>query len=122
MLAIVLDAIEHTARPLRQHPIDAVDEQLCITEDRVQWGPELVAHIGEELRFVLTGERQLLALVGDLAEEAGILDRQYRLAGEGLHQPHRLDWELARLLPHQNNGPENALGTNQRHDQRRMKT
>src|SRR5258708_39048787 len=110
MLAIVLDAIEHTARPLRQHPIDAIDEQLRITEDRVQRGPQLVAHIGEELRFVLTGERQLLALVGDLAEEACILDRQYRLAGESLHQPPRLGREFTSLLPHQKDRPETALG------------
>ncbi len=71
---------------------------------------------------MLAGERQLLALVGDLAEEARILDRQHRLAGEGLHQPHRLGREFARLLPHQDDCPEDALGAGQRHDQCRMET
>ena len=78
--------------------VDAVDQQFGIAEDRVQRRAQLVAHIGEELRFVLAGERQLLALVGDLAEQARILDRQYRLAGQGLHQPHRLRREFARPL------------------------
>src|SRR5438552_7165736 len=110
MLAIVLDAIEHTAWPLRQLAVNAVDEQLRIAEDRVQRGPELVAHIGEELRFVLAGERELLALVGDLAEHPRVLDRQYRLAGDSLHHPDRLRREFARLLPHQNDGPKDALG------------
>src|SRR5258708_20487537 len=117
MLAIVLDAIEHTARPLRQHPIDAIDEQLRITEDRVQWGPELVAHIGEELRFVLAGERQLLALVGDLAEQACVLDRQYRLARQGLHELDRFGSKLAGGAPLQDQRPENALGADERNDQ-----
>ena len=98
MLAVVLDALEHAARPVRQRAVDAVDQQLGIAEDRVQRRAQLVAHIGEELRFVLAGERQLLALVGDLAEQARVLDRQYRLAGQGLHQPHRLRREFARPL------------------------
>src|SRR5713226_2541999 len=95
MPAIVLDALEDTARPLRQLAVNPVDEQFGIAEDRVQRGSELVAHIGEELRFVLAGERQLLALVGNLAEEPRVLDRQNRLAGESLHQLHGFGWEFA---------------------------
>src|SRR5215813_11586071 len=98
MLAVVLDALEHTLWPVRQCSVDAIDQQFGITEDRVQWGSELVAHIGEELRFVLAGESQLLALVGDFAEQARILDRQYRLARQSLHQSHSLGGEFARLL------------------------
>src|SRR6516162_3698767 len=118
MLAVVLDALEHPLRPIRQYPVDAVDQQFGIAEDRIQRGPELVAHIGEELRFVLAGERQLLALVGDLAEEARVLDCQYRLARQSLHQSHGLRGEFACPLPKQNDRPENALGTKQWHDQR----
>src|SRR3984893_13639691 len=114
MPAVVLDALEHAARPLRQLAVNAVDQQLGIAEDRVQRGSELVAHIGEELRFVLAGKRQLLALVGDLAEEPRVLDRQYRLAGEGLHQLHRLCRKFTGSTPLQNQRAENALGTDER--------
>src|SRR4029077_21049918 len=101
MPAVVLDALEHTLRTVRQYPVDAVDQQFGIAEDRVQRCSELVAHISEELRFVLAWQRQLFALVGNLAEQPRVLDRQYRLARQGLHQSHGLGWNPARLLPHQ---------------------
>src|SRR6516164_5311116 len=102
MLAVVLDALEYALRAIRQLTVDAVDEQFGITEDRVQRRSQLVAHIGEELGFVLTGERQLLALIGNLAEQPRVLDRQYRLARQGLHQSHGLRGEFTRLVPKQN--------------------
>ena len=66
-------------RARRQLAVDAVGQQLGIAEDRVQRRAQFVAHIGEELRFVLAGLGELLALLGDLAEQARVLDRQDRL-------------------------------------------
>ena len=66
---------------------------------------------------MLAGERQLLALVGNLAEQARILDRQYRLARQGLHQLHGLGWKFAGSAALQHERTENALRTDERDDQ-----
>jgi hypothetical protein len=49
-------------------------------------GAQLVAHIGEELRLVLAGLRQLSALICDFVRQPRVLDRQHRLGREGLQQ------------------------------------
>ncbi len=68
---------------------------------------------------MLARQCQLLALLGDLAEETRILDRQYRLARQGLHQPHRLGREFAGHAPLQYQRTQNPLGADQWHDQGR---
>src|SRR5262249_33098008 len=47
---------------------------------------QLVAHIGEELRFVLACFRELPTLVLYLIEQAHVFDRDHNLVGEGLQQ------------------------------------
>jgi hypothetical protein len=46
-------------------------------QDGVERGAQLVAHVSEELRFVLARLRELAALLPDLAEQARVLDRQH---------------------------------------------
>ena len=47
---------------------------------------KLVRHVGEELRLVAVGGFDLAALVLDLAEQPGVLDRQHGLGGEGFQK------------------------------------
>ena len=60
--------------------------------------PQLVGHVGEELRLVAAGRLELPTLVRDLAEEAGVLDGQRGLGGEGLQELDDLRREGARRL------------------------
>ena len=59
-------------------------QHLGDADDRVEWRAQLVAHAGEELRLVLTGDFELLAFLADFREQARVLDRQNRLGGKGL--------------------------------------
>ena len=80
---------------LPEHPLG---QHLGEAEDRVQRGPELVGHVGEELGLVAAGRLELPALVRDLAEQAGVLDGEGGLGGEGLQQLDDLRGELAGRL------------------------
>jgi GAF domain-containing protein len=62
--------------------------ELGITQYRVQGRAQFVAHIGEELRLVLAGHFELMALDLDFTEQARILNRKHRLRREGLQQIH----------------------------------
>jgi hypothetical protein len=58
----------------------------AIDSDRgpgAQRSSELVGHVGEELGLVAARGLELSALVGDLSEEPGVLDREGRLGREG---------------------------------------
>jgi hypothetical protein len=57
-----------------------------------------VAHVGDELGFVLAGDLKLPALLGDLAEQARVLHRDRGLGSEGLDQPNDVRGEGARLV------------------------
>ena len=81
---------------LAEHPLG---QHLREAEDRVQGRPQLVGHVGEELGLVAARRLELPALVRDLAEEAGVLDGQRRLGGEGLEQLDDLRRERAGRLP-----------------------
>jgi hypothetical protein len=63
-----------------EHPLG---QDLREAEDGVQRGPELVRHVGQELRLVAAGRLEQPALVLDLMEEPSILDGESRLGGEG---------------------------------------
>ena len=63
----------------RRRLAGAVENEAHEAEDGVERGAELVGHIGEELRFMPIGSFDLPVLVLDLAEQAGVLDRQDRL-------------------------------------------
>src|SRR5215471_17372862 len=49
-----------------------------------------MAHIGDELRFVLAGSFELPALVLDFLEQSRVLDCDHRLIGKGLEQTYLL--------------------------------
>ena len=53
MPTIALHPIEHATRLLRHLTVDAVEYQLGVAENGIQRRPQLVAHVGQELRFVL---------------------------------------------------------------------
>ncbi len=82
--AAPLHPFQHVADRVGHFPVDPVDDELRVAQDRVERGAQLVAHVGQELRLVLAGALQLPALLLDLAEQAGILDCQGRLLGNGL--------------------------------------
>ena len=86
VLAVGADAREGVHRFLGQRPVEAFLHQLGVAEDGGERGPQLVAHVGDELRLVLAGDLELAALLGDLLEQARVLERDGRLVGEGLHQ------------------------------------
>ena len=73
-------------------------QDLREADDGVERRAELVGHVGQELGLVAVGFLELAALVLDLAEEPGILDRQRRLAGECLEEAHDFRGELAGCL------------------------
>ena len=53
-------------------------------DDGVEWRAELMGHVGEELRLVPVGGFDLAALVLDLVEQPGVVDRQGGLRRKGL--------------------------------------
>ena len=73
---LVLFLVQLTEHPFAQDFREA--------DDCVQRRPQLVRHVGEEFGLVLAGDLELPALVGELSEEAGILNGQNRLGREGL--------------------------------------
>src|SRR5713101_8004089 len=81
---------------LAEHPLV---QHLGEADDRVERGAQLVRHIGQELRLVAAGGLELPALVRDLPEEPGVLDRQGRLGGEGLQYVYDFWRELTGRLP-----------------------
>ena len=64
-------------------------------DDGVERRAQLVRHVGEELRLVPVGGLDLLALLLDLTEQPGVLDRQDGLCREGFQQLDDLGAELA---------------------------
>ena len=67
-------------------PIEAFLHQFGVAEDGGERGPQLMAHVGDELRLVLARDLKLAALLGDLLEQARVLDGDDGLVGEGLQQ------------------------------------
>ena len=90
MLARLVDVLEVVGLLLVELAEHALGEHLGKADDRVQGRPQLVRHVGEEVGLVLVRDLELGALLLDLAEQARILDRNDRLVGEGLEQPHLL--------------------------------
>ena len=68
VLAVALKPLQHPHHPLRWLAIGAIGHQLGVAQDGIQWGAQLVAHIGEELRFVLTRLLKLSAFFFDFME------------------------------------------------------
>ena len=105
VLAVRADAREHIHRFLRQRAVKAFLDELGITEDGGERGPQLMAHVGDELRLVLAGDFKLAALLGDLLEQAGVLEGYCRLFGKGLHEADDGLREFARLLRRSTSAP-----------------
>ena len=108
----VPDRLGHLAEGL-------VEDQLRVAEDGVQRGPELVAHVGQELGLVLAGDRELAALLLDLAEEPGVLDGQRRLGGERLQELDDLRRELSGRPPVHRERADDLVLPQERHCQQR---
>src|SRR5262249_52645331 len=70
----------------------------------VQRGAQLVAHIGEELRFMMVCTFELPAFFLDLAEQPGVLDGDDSLSGEVCQQLDVLVSERPNLLTVNRNG------------------
>src|SRR5262245_18120380 len=66
--SIALNALQRRAGFLWHFPVNAVQDQFGVSQDCVKRGAQLVAHIGEKLRLVLTGNLKLLAFLANLAE------------------------------------------------------
>src|SRR5262245_52183732 len=75
-----------------------------------------MAHIGDELRFVLAGDLKFPALAGDLLEQARILKRNRRLIGKALHQAHDRGRKLACTVALQNQCAKGTLASEERDD------
>src|SRR5262249_54262366 len=86
--------------------IEAFLHELGITEDGGQWG-----------RFVLAGDFELAALLGDLLKQACIFERDRRLVRKALHQGNDGRGEFARRAPLQNERTERSLGTEERNNE-----
>ena len=100
-------------------PVDPAQDHLVEPEDRVQRRPELVGHVGEELGLVAAGRLELLALVRDLSEQAGVLDGQRRLRREGLQDVDDLGRELPGRLPVEGQAADDLILAQQRHGEER---
>ena len=86
-------------------------------DDRIERSAQFMAHIGEELRLVLTRDLELAALLLDLAEQARVLNRDHRLRGEGLQQIDRALGEFPGLAAPHHEGAHHAIRAQQRHHQ-----
>ena len=110
--AVGLNALEHLAHPVGGVAVDVVENELGVAENGIQRRAQLVAHIGEELRFVLAFDLELAALLVDLAEQARVLDGQHRLGGEGLEQIGRGLRKASRLFPAHHQKSDDVVGLN----------
>ena len=99
--------------------VEAFLHQLGVAEDGGERRPQLVAHVGDELRLVLAGDLQLAALLRDLLEQARVLQGDGGLVGEGLHEADDGLGEFARPPPLQHQRSERALAAEQRDDEGR---
>src|ERR1700730_10137352 len=94
LLLVAMDLAEHA---LQQHLGEA--------DDGIERRPELVRHVREEFALVSVGDLELMRLVLDLIEQAGVFDGDHRLIGERLqdldllvrkrHRPRRRDRDRA---------------------------
>ena len=83
VLAVGADARERVDRFLGRRLVEAFLHELGVAEDGGERGPQLVAHVGDELRLVLAGDLELAALLRDLLEQASVLNGDHGLVGEG---------------------------------------
>ena len=66
MVPTLLHPLQHLADRFRHLAVDMVHDELGIAQDGVKGGTQLVAHVGEELRFMLASGLELAPLLGQL--------------------------------------------------------
>ncbi len=79
MPSVGLQSLQHGPHLVRGLAIDAVEHQFGVAENGVERRAQLVAHVGQELRFVLARLGELAAFLLDLMEQPRVLDRQHRV-------------------------------------------
>src|SRR5882672_9763334 len=84
MPSALLYTLQNPPDLLRHLAVNLVHDQLGIPEDRVERRAQLVTHVGEELRFMLARNFQLVALLFEFAEQSRILDGDRRLRSKSL--------------------------------------
>src|SRR4051794_18599328 len=97
--------------------VDPVEQEFREAQNRIERGPQLVAHIREELGFVAAGCLQLPALLLYLAEQLGVLDRKHRLRREGLQKVDDLLDEFARFAAPDNQSANDLVRSEQRNNE-----
>src|SRR6202040_3492802 len=88
-------------------------QHLGDADDGVERRAQLVAHIGKELRFVLTRFGELAPRLLDLVEQSRILDRQDRLRSEGLQQIDGVLGKFTRLFATYHQRTDDPIGAEQ---------
>src|SRR6516165_8920072 len=86
VLAVGLKSFEYSKHLLGRLTISAIRHQFGVAEDGVERRAQLMAHIGEELRFVLARLLKLLALVLDFVEQSNVLDCDRGLIRKSCHK------------------------------------
>ena len=104
------DVAEVLLLPLVELAEHATEEHVGEADHRVQRGPQLVGHAGEELRLVPAGHLEVAPADAELAEHARVDDGQRRLVGERLEQRAHVVGEVAGDAPaHDQSTDELAL-------------
>ena len=75
-----------------------------------------MAHVGDELGFVLTRNRELSSLLIDFTEQPRILHREDRLIGKGLHEVDRTRRKISGLAALQYQSAKNVVLSEEGHD------
>src|SRR5262249_24553704 len=91
----IFDLLEVADELILAEFFDVLLQRLAITDDGAEWCAELVAHIGEELRFVLARNYELLALAPNFGEQRSknqCAERHKQNAGLGRQDP-LCDWK-----------------------------
>ena len=112
--AVGLKALEDAQHLLGWLTVSAVRHQFGIAQDGVERRAQLMAHIGEELRFVLACLFKLPALVLDLMEQPRILDGQRRLRRKGLDDVDGVLRKLSRRAAANHQHADDIFPTQQR--------
>ena len=105
-VANVAEVVLLTVVEVAEH---ALQQDLGEADDRVQRGAQLVRHAREELGLVLTGDRQLAALAGQLLVQSRVGEGDGRLAGEGGEQVAHLLAERPGSAPADHEGADDVV-------------
>ena len=117
MFAIALHPVEHITHPVRRLTVDVIEDQFRVAEDGIKRRAQLMAHIGQELRFVLASDFELLALLTNFIKQTCILNGEYRLRRKGLEKINSLRSKLAGLFSPHHEGANGAALADQGNDE-----